>query len=161
MLTSQVLHSRLLDFELGMHIPEILAFLQVAVKYRIRIGVCEEMLSPSTLKYGTWCQEYASNALSFWSRTVLPLRCTRRAHGQDRPIPVVVSREREKKHLGVSQRSRFWREPMLCWDSPPANLRPSTWSPILSDAVRYHLMSSWILEYYVSRISARYLLPMT
>lgn len=95
------------------------------------------------------------------SKTVLPLRCIRRAHGQDRPIPAVVSREREKKHLGVSQHSRFWREPKPCLDSPPANLRPSTWSPILSDAVRYHLMSSWILEYYVSRISARYRLPMT
>lgn len=50
MLTSQISHPRLLDLELGMHVPEILAFLQVAVKYRIRIGVCEEMLSPSTLK---------------------------------------------------------------------------------------------------------------
>ena len=60
MLTSQILYSRLLDLELGMHVPEILAFLQVAVKYRIGVGVGEEMLSPSTLKPGTWCQEYAS-----------------------------------------------------------------------------------------------------
>ena len=48
--TSQILYSRLLDLELGMHVPEILTFLQVAVKYRIWIGVCKEMLSPSTLK---------------------------------------------------------------------------------------------------------------
>lgn len=50
MLTDQILYSRLLDLELEIHVPEILAFLQVAVKYRIRIRVREEMLGPSTLK---------------------------------------------------------------------------------------------------------------
>lgn len=71
-----------------MHVPEILAFFQIAVKHRIWIGMCEEMLSPSTLKP-------VSNAPICWSKTVLPLRRTRRAHGQDRPIPAVASREKE------------------------------------------------------------------
>lgn len=65
MLTRQILYSRLLDLELGMHVPEILAFLQVPVKYGIWIGVCQEMLSPSTLKCRAWCQEYASQCANF------------------------------------------------------------------------------------------------